>query len=103
MVNVRIKDYVEYAYTYEEGQKIFDIIFPLIAKGEKVSISFDGIKAVPSSFVNSAILQLLQNFSIDQIRSSLMISDSTVYINDVIKIGFDTAINKKLDKNKNPN
>lgn len=58
MVLVRIKDHVQYAYTYDEGQLIYNPIEPPLARGEVVTLSFEGIKAVPSSFINASVLQL---------------------------------------------
>lgn len=95
MVLVRIKDHVQYAYTYEEGQLIFDLIAPALARGEVVTVSFDGIKAVPSSFINASLLQLTDRFSLDDIRSRLQIVDSTHFINDLINRGFETASHKR--------
>lgn len=98
MVLVRIKDHVQYAYTYEEGQLIFDLIAPALARGEVVAVSFEGIKAVPSSFINASLLQLTDRFSLDDIRSRLQIVDSTHFINDLIKRGFQTASEKHTAK-----
>lgn len=98
MVVVRIKDHVQYAYTYGEGQLIFDLIAPALIRGEVVAVSFDGIKAVPSSFINAALLQLTDCLSQDEIRSRLQIVDSTHFINDLINRGFQTASQKRTTK-----
>lgn len=95
MVLVRIKDHVPYAYTYEEGQLIFNLIAPALVRGEDVSVSFDGIKAVPSSFINAALLQLPDSLSLEDIRSRLHIVDSTHFINDMINRGFQTVGQKR--------
>lgn len=95
MVLVRVKDHVQYAYTYEEGQVIYELIEPAIARGDAVTVSFDGLKAVPSSFINASILQLADRFSIDHIRTHLQIADSTRFINELIKRGFQTAAGKQ--------
>lgn len=90
MVNVRIKDHVEFAYTYEEGQKIYDLIAPSMIEGEIVTLSFDGLKAVPSSFLNAAVLQLAEKLSISDIKGQLRIQHSTNQINEMILRSFDT-------------
>lgn len=95
MVLIRIKDYVEYAYTYDEGQVIFNVIAPPIEQGETVTLSFDGIKAVPSSFINAALLQLTDKLSMDQIRARLRIHDSTKAINELINRSFQTVEGKQ--------
>lgn len=91
---VTIKNYVDYAYTYEEGQIIFDIILPLLEQGENVTLSFEGIKAVPSSFINAAILQLFNKLPTERITSNLKIINSTIYINEIIKRGLHTVLSK---------
>lgn len=101
MVLVRIKDHVQYAYTYEEGTLIYELIAPAFSRGEVVAVSFDGIKAVPSSFINASLLQLTASFSLDDIRSRLQIVDSTHFINDMIKRGFQTAGQKSANTIKN--
>lgn len=95
MVNITIKNYVQYAYTYEEGQVIYDLLAPPLMSGEDVVLSFEGLKSVPSSFVNAALLQLVDQLPISEIKRRLKIVDSTNFINEMIHIGFDTAIAKK--------
>lgn len=95
MVLVRIRDHVQYAYTYEEGQLIYDLIAPALIRGEVVTVSFDDIKAVPSSFINASLLQLADHLSLDEIRSRLQIVDSTHFINELINRGFQTISQKR--------
>lgn len=95
---IRIKDHVEYAYTYEEGQVIFDLIAPMLERGEDVDISFEGFPAVPSSFVNAALLQLADRFPIADIKARVHILDSTRFINEMILRGFETAALKQQGK-----
>lgn len=94
MVLIKIKEHVEYAYTYEEGQKIYDLIAPAMAEGQPVILSFDGISAVPSSFMNAALLQLCDRFSINHIKSFLRIENSNHLLNEMIRRGFQVAQDK---------
>lgn len=97
MVTVRIKDHVAQASSYEDGQIIFDLISPSLRSGEVVNISFEGIQAVPSSFINAAFVQLLEISTFEQIKESLRIIQSTKFINDLIRRRFEFA-----DENKAP-
>jgi hypothetical protein len=89
MVTIRIVDYVKQASTYDDGQVIFDLIANDVSNDFPVEVSFAGIQAVPSAFVNAAFLQLLEITSVEKIRSNLKITHSTKFINELIKRRFD--------------
>ena len=82
---IKIVDYIEKPSTYDDGQIICDVISQRMRKGEKAVVSFSGIASVPSAFVNSAFIRLLEEFSYDEIKSLLVIADSTRHINELIK------------------
>lgn len=85
---IRILDYVRSASSYEDGEIIFRILFREISNNKEVTIDFSGVKSIPSSFVNSAFVRLVEHFSIDQIRGKLTFIESTKQINDLIKSRF---------------
>jgi hypothetical protein len=89
MVNIRITDYIERPSDYEDGQKIFDLIVADVTAGKPVSVSFEGISAVPTAFVNAAFIQLVERTTLGTIRSNLSITHSTKFINDMIRSRFD--------------
>lgn len=86
---IRIRDHVQQASTYEDGQVIFELIAPHVRAGAKVALSFEGFLAVPSAFVNAALVQLLEIAPADQVRQTLAIKDSTKAINELIKRRFE--------------
>lgn len=85
MVMIRILDHVPHASTYEDGEAIFRLIKGPIADGEAVTVSFDGIRAVPSAFVNSAFVRLVESVPIERVRQCLRIADSTRAINELVR------------------
>lgn len=89
MVAIRITDHVKQASTYLDGQVIYNLIANQVAHDHPVEVSFAGIHAVPSAFVNAAFLQLLETVSIDKVKRNLRIVDSTKFINELIKRRFD--------------
>ncbi|MCA3238105.1 MAG: STAS-like domain-containing protein [Curvibacter sp.] len=91
MVKIRILDHVSTASSYEDGETVYTLIKSHIDDGNSVDLSFDGISSVPSAFVNSAIIRLLENFSFEQVKAHLHIIDSTRHINQLIKSRFDFA------------
>jgi hypothetical protein len=85
MVSVRVLDFVNQAYTYEDGVIISDIIIKAFSENEQVVLSFFGIDAIPSSFANGCFVRVLENFGFQKIKENLSIVDSTKQINGMIK------------------
>lgn len=88
---VRILDHVASYATYADGEVIYRLLATEIRGRRDVALSFDGIKAISSSFVNSALVRLLEEFSFDDIRRHLRIIDSTRQINRLVKDRFEFA------------
>jgi hypothetical protein len=88
MVVVRILDEVAQASSYEDGKVIYDLIAPHVASGDPVTVSFAGLHAVPSAFINAALIRLVEVAPIAQVRNNLRIIDSTKFINDLIRDRF---------------
>jgi STAS-like domain of unknown function (DUF4325) len=89
MVAIRISDHVTHASTYADGEVIFNLLKPAVLAGEVVEVSFAGIQAVPSAFVNAAFLRLLEIAPIERVRASLRFTDSTKFINELIRNRFE--------------
>ena len=85
---IRIAEHVRTHSTYTDGEVIYRLIEQELRAGRTVTVSFSGIKSVPSAFVNAALVKLLEQFSFDHIRSRLNIVDSTRQINRLIKDRF---------------
>lgn len=89
-----IKNHVITASSYDDGEKIFNLICPEIAKKNTVTVSFDGIDSVPSAFINAAFVRLLEEFPFEEIKKYLQIINSTHHINTLIKNRFAFAVKK---------
>lgn len=92
---IRALDHVKHCYTQDDGQVIFNLIFAHLKEGRDVRISFDGVATVPSSFVNTAFIKLLDDFLFDYIKEKLSFAKSTKQINEMIKTRFDFEVNKR--------
>lgn len=57
----------------------------LVSGADKVTLSFAGVDAVPTSFVNTAFVDLLIDFPLAEIKRRVRIIDSTPAINAMIK------------------
>lgn len=83
-------DHVPQCYTSADGLVIAGLLRRCLRSGE-VTLSLAGVDDVPSSFVNSAIVSLLDEFSASEIRQRLSIVDSNRQINDMIRRCMGTA------------
>lgn len=92
---IRALDHVTQCYTQADGQKIYETIYPFLQRGDRVELSFDGVETVPSSFINTALIRLLDNVSFDKIKANLKFVDTTKQINEMIKIRFSFEVNKR--------
>jgi len=94
-VVIRALDLVDQCYSNADGQKVYEAVVVCIARGEKVTVSFDGVDAVPSSFVNSAFIALLEKFPFEQIKRTLFFKQTTPQINEMIKSRFSFEANRR--------
>jgi hypothetical protein len=73
------------ADTTDQGQAVFAAVLKAADGGSAVVVSFDGIRNVTSSFANAAFAQLLDRFSLADVKGWLRVVDSNRQINDMIK------------------
>lgn len=86
MVNqtIKVKDVLNSVSYNQDGEVIFDIIKNALLRKEQIRISFEGIYALNTSFVNSAFIELLEFFSFEEIQRNVKFVDSTKQINQII-------------------
>lgn len=92
---IYIKEIVDSPSLNEHGEEIFDLIKKKLEVNEKVTISFKGIYALNSSFVNSAFIELLEYFPFEKIKMYVHFLDSTKQINGTILKRFNEEIKKE--------
>lgn len=63
------------AVSQDDGQILYDKISTLIHKEFKVCVDFNNITLIISTFLNSAIGQLYNEFSIDEIKQYLEVKN----------------------------
>lgn len=92
---INILDHVKTASTYEDGEVIYKLISDAFRKNENVILSFNAITSVPSAFINSALVRLLEDFSFNQIRDMITFINTTKHINELIRSRFTFVLSKK--------
>lgn len=88
MVTIKLLDHVPHCYNAEDGQIVRDVLLKRLADDDYVTVSFEGVRSVPSSFVNTALISLLNTFSFDEIRRRLRFVDTNTQINEMIRRRF---------------
>lgn len=57
----------EYGVTAEDGQKVYQVLYPLLQQGE-VIVDFTGVNITASPFLNFAIGQLVKDCDISRLK-----------------------------------
>jgi len=82
---IRVADLVGAADTSEHGVRVHEALVIAMRQGGAVTISFDGIASATSSFVNAAFVDLLDDYSFDDIKTRVRIVESARQINAMIR------------------
>ena len=91
MVTVAVKDVSPEWCSNDDGQRIYDVIEPILLNDQPVTVSFKGVPSITTSFINSAFISLLDKVSFETIKLRLSIVDSNTHINKLIKDRFASA------------
>ncbi|WP_193064924.1 STAS-like domain-containing protein [Oceanobacillus oncorhynchi] len=94
---IKIANHVERCYSNEEGKIIKNIIENSLRSNEPIVISFEGVHGVTSSFVNTAFIELLDEFNFDKIKSNIKFTNTTRQINSMIKERYSFEVKKRND------
>lgn len=96
---IRVLDHSINPSSYKDGEVIFALISEMLKQDQQVVVDFSGVTSIPSAFVNSAFIRLLEHFSFDQVKRNLSFTHSTRQINQLIKSRFE-FVNNKLESQK---
>lgn len=84
---IRVLDFVRQCYSDDDGIVIYDKIKNVL-DDDVVTISFEGVDIVTTSFVNNALLPLTKIMDFDTIKKRIKIVNTNKAINEVIKKRF---------------
>lgn len=74
--------------TFDDGQRVYDVIHPQLAAHESVELDFAGVKIVAAPFLNAAIGQLMRDLTPADVEAHLQV----VNLNPVTYAVFDDLI-----------
>jgi hypothetical protein len=92
---IHARDVVKTFNTAADGEILGKVLRNHLDKGERVSLSFANVYDVPSSFVNTAIVALLDTYSESWIKSHLTIVDATSQIAMMVRRCLANGIRKQ--------
>lgn len=84
MNTIVVSDILKNTALNEDGEVLYSHIRKSFDQGNQVTVSFEGIAALNTSFVNSAFVDLLDHYSFSFIKNHLIIKNSTKGINRLI-------------------
>lgn len=94
MVLVEIKNDVGHYSSNEDGQKLYYMIDQEFKNLNTVEISFEGVSGLSSSFINSAFIELLNQYDFNFIKKHLKFTHSNKQINSLILSRFKFELSK---------
>jgi len=76
-MNCRVRDIIagEDAITLEDGQNVYDRIYPELAAGRDVELDFAGVSVFASPFFNAALGKLLRDLKADDLNRLLRVTN----------------------------
>lgn len=80
-----------YGVEAEDGQKVYELVRKAIDGGHKVILSFLNIEMLTTAFLNTAIGQLYKDYSEEQVKSHLQVTDISDSGKVALKRVVDTA------------
>ena len=70
----------------EEGQKLHDLLSPLLARGEEVDLDFEGSRAVCTPLLRTAIGQLLKDHPLQRVRALLHVHNLDTHHREMLEL-----------------
>ena len=63
----------ENCITVEDGNEVYELIFPKLTAGEEIELNFSGVQVFASPFFNAAIGRLLKDLEIEELSRLLTV------------------------------
>lgn len=81
-------DVSQNCYSHDDGYKLFLAITKGLRNNQELTISFEGVDSVSSSFVNASLIPLLDLMTFKEIKNRITFIKTTPQINELIKSRF---------------
>lgn len=97
MTKTMVLDIVPHCFSYEDGRKLRLFLSERIKSNQHVILDFSGVYGLPSSFVNGAFADLLEEVSFSDIKKYVSFSSLTKQSGHAIKERL-IRLSEKLDR-----
>jgi hypothetical protein len=72
--------------SFDEGQKLHDLISPVMARGEEVEVDFEGVRNIDVALLRTAIGQLLKDHPKDRVEALLHVQNLDALNRDTLEL-----------------
>ncbi len=85
-------DHVPQCFSAKDGEVIAKVLRSQLSLDGSATLSFAGVSEVPSSFVNAALVSLLDTYDFEWIKGHLAIVDASRQTADIVRRCFENAV-----------
>lgn len=75
----------EFSITPDDGQRVYERIYPALREGRAVLLDFTGVRVLASPFLNMAVGQLLQDVPYDDVSRCLQTKGLTPHDDTLLR------------------
>jgi hypothetical protein len=91
-MKIKIRESVgEHCMTLQQGQNLYEIIYPELRSGNPVELDFLGVKIFAAPFFNAAIGQLLRDLTSESIDELLTVKNLSSLGTETLELTIETA------------
>jgi hypothetical protein len=72
--------------SFDEGQKLHDLISPILARGEEVELDFEGTRFIDVPLLRTAIGQLLKDHPKERVQALLQVQNLDQLNRDTLEL-----------------
>jgi hypothetical protein len=76
---------------FEEGQKLHDLISPILARGEEVELDFEGTRYIDVPFLRTAIGELLKDHPRERVKALLRVQNLSEHYRNYLELIIDKS------------
>jgi len=85
---IYVKEFVTSCDTNSQGDQLRNKIINHLKKNTKVTVNFSGINNVTTSFINSALISLIDDYDLLTIKERVIIKKVNRQVGDLIRKSF---------------
>lgn len=92
MSTIRVRDVAgRFCITMSEGEALFRVLQPILRRGERAELDFDGVTVYASPFFNAGIGQLLREITKERLRQLIEVRGLSADGNHVLQRTIENA------------